>query len=332
MIKLSNDYRNVKDEQVRKALLSRTFKPLPPEEVTDSIVEFKPLQPPEPSEEYKVIVEKRVIDTKGRGNSGQETRRKRNPIAEAILWANGANLNKQLQKRDDTLQRIQKTVKAEREPKKRANHIKNAILWATDVSDPNAPSLSETAIIVARNIEKTIPKVQKAAKVGYKAAKTGIRAVEELAEQFEKTTVAKNLKAQAQADYKNMRAGQRRVKESVASTGKKSKPNVTTDKKRYPTLNKPNKTASSLNKPKEFPYGKKDTISVKKPQKKAQKTTKTKTQVPQAPPQANHTFSALVKKRTTRNPLGEKRITDNPIGTGIRQTAPFTVGRTPSVI
>jgi hypothetical protein len=62
-------------------------------------------------------------------------------------------------------------------------------------------------------------KVGKAiAREGFHATKTGIRAIGELATEFEKTPMAKNLNRNIDAEYSHMRSHAKRIRESIAGT------------------------------------------------------------------------------------------------------------------
>jgi hypothetical protein len=100
-------------------------------------------------------------------------------------------------------------------------------LWATNVSDPNAPTLKETAGIAINNVKKAVPYVKKAAHAGFHGAKTGIRAVGGLADEFEKTPMARNMMTQAEADMHHMKSAGRRARGSIATTSLGNKRHMT---------------------------------------------------------------------------------------------------------
>jgi hypothetical protein len=68
-------------------------------------------------------------------------------------------------------------------------------------------------------VGKTAEKVAgKAVKQGFKGVKTGIRAIGELAEEFEKTPMAKNLNRNADVEFAHLRSHAKRARESIAGT------------------------------------------------------------------------------------------------------------------
>lgn len=318
MDNLSQAHRD-KSKQVRTALLSRTFKPLPPEPLEeDELVKFTPVSTSKA--EYNKIVEKSLQDQSRQGNSVQEPRQKQeNPFAKAILWATDVKPVQPL-KRDDTLQSIHKivnagvviahpletlgrTVKAmaheahadwveagerskiakevykEAYAKRKYEVRKEKRQQAINEAEKDAKYHAETTFGERRKTD-----VKKAMNTGKKAVKVGIRTAGKIVEELEQTPLMKNVKAQGQVEYKQMKHASRRTRESIEKTG-----------------NKRNLTASSLNKSREFPYVKKNELEGQKPQKVKQ-AKQTITKIPQQTAQANNTTTTKAN-----NPLGASR-------------------------
>jgi hypothetical protein len=121
----------------------------------------------------------------------------------------------------------------------RKNPIKEAILWAADVSNPGAPNLRETGEIATRQVKqfgkKTIYVVQKAACVGFHGAKTGIRTFNELSDEIVKNPMLIRMGENNEATIREMGVHAARARGSIAAT----------DRKHF-------LTTSSLNKPRTF--------------------------------------------------------------------------------
>lgn len=157
--------------------------------------------------------------------------------------------------------RPKKEEQAQGEP--RENPIKNAILWATDVNNADAPTLRETGRIAVNQVKefgkKGIPVLKTAVKEGLYSAKWGVRAVGEVAEEFEKTPMARNTMAQAEADYAHMRSGAMRARGSIGATGLNKKRNLTAGslvtQKRFGTTTNPTYANASTSTSASNPYG-----------------------------------------------------------------------------
>lgn len=393
--------------QVQRALKSKAFQPLPPagkeeyEEVVDKSVkyaEFKPLSLAEREALSESSSKYRKASAGFKPHKTDEYQEGLTPLKYGEWWEStegrSTNRNPGLMKKEDDVNfhpknngkqkdmdkistshrktgkvRPKKEAQAQKSEQKRKNPIRDAILWASDVSNPDAPNLRETGQIAARQVKefgkKTIPVIKKAAKEGLHAAKWGVRAVGEVAEEFEKTPMARNILKNAESEYSYMRSAGRRTRESIEANGKKR-----------------HITASSLNKPKTFyttsnPYGiigkyergaggrtelhfyrgttrlthaqvekvltHRQVQNIKKSAVLGQNTfqyQEKKHQAPQAVAQnatpvlnQPNSPSGLAKKRVeTHSGLIKKRVQGNPIGQGIRASAPFAVIKKPIVL
>lgn len=393
--------------QVQHALKSKTFQPLSPadkdesEKVVDKSVqdaEFKPISSAEREALYESSLKYRKAPTGLKQHKIDEHKHGVTPLTFDEWFDNsnerGTSRNPRLIEKEDVEKifgnnfehyenscpknnrksckgRPKKEAQARKSEsqQKQKNPIKEAILWASDVSDPNAPSLRETGEIAVNQAKqftkKTFPIIKKIVKTGFNGAKTGIRVAGQLAEEFEKTPMARNIIKNAESEYSHMKSAGRRTRESIAATGNK----------RY-------LTGSSLNKPRVFvtnPYGivgryklgrggraelhfyrgknrithskvakimthkqiqdAKNAAILGQPAKtqaQAQKYKAPQVQAQKTPVlNVPNTHSSLAKKRVT-NPLGtqapathsglaKKRVTGNPIGKGIHRSAPFTI-------
>jgi hypothetical protein len=217
---------------VQRAMRSQTFKPLPSEgqdeyqKIVDQSIKdasFKPVKEEKKSKssEYKSVPINPEL-TEKRAQEYMDFRK-------AYEIKSKSTYGRIKPEEANEVSVVKQTIEPSKE--KRENPIKNAILWASDVSDPNAPSLRETAGIVARQAKqlgkKGVPVLKKAAEEGLHAAKWGVRAVGEVAEEFEKTTMARNMMAQAEAEMHHMRSAGKRARAGIALTGLGNKRNVT---------------------------------------------------------------------------------------------------------